>query len=131
MQSKMAIVLATGGAAIFTFFSVEIPLTWLDFGPRTCTISGCPPQYSIGVILSYMMHYASTLLLSLLGLALMLGGLGEFTRAARKTDGVWSIALGIFIAVIVFSLLMFIPGTVTTATTITSTITSATTARSH
>jgi hypothetical protein len=122
MQRKVAGVLATVGTTIFTFFLVEIVVTWLDFGPRTCTISGCPPQYSIGVILSYMAHYASTLLMNLLGLALMLSGLRGFTRAARRADGGLCIALGFFITVMILALLMFIPGTgtATTATTITS-----------
>lgn len=85
MRSKIPKILALVGATIFGFSINVIFFTFLDWGPRTCTISGCPPLFSTEVILSYMEHGGASLaLVNLLGLAMMLSGLRGLSKTRSR-----------------------------------------------
>ncbi len=120
-------VLAFAGVAIFTFYAFVTFLTYWDWVPRTCTLSGCPSAYSIEAIYSYTVHNYSILLVDLLGLAMMLGGL-RLTRGVRTRDRVLPVLVGIVIPTIIFFMILH-AATLTTPPTVTSmhTVTSTTT----
>jgi len=102
MRDGMRKFLALVGAALFTWSSLEIFATWQDFGPRTCTSLGCPPQYSTVVFSGYVARYAPILLADLLGLAMLIGGIRGLTGATRTKYGLLCVLVAAIVFVVAF-----------------------------
>jgi len=125
MQPRIGKLLVFVGAAILPLSALGTLRTWLDWGPRTCTVSGCPPQYSIGVFLSYVTHSYWVLAFDLFGLAVVLAGLKVLPNATRSRDCVLPILAGLavgYVVTMIFSAPYYTP-TVTSISTVTRTTT--------